>query len=652
MRIALLAAVSAVATPLGAADRPKLFAPPEVGGFVELRSEIERERRERDGVVFLDGDRLEFQQILHLDVDGFVYHPRFVDYDVGTEFALVRDGNGGDFASGGSRVLGGGDFRVTFLRDHPYSLSLYGMSGEDEVERLFAPPLDISRRAYGASLAFQKGWLPFWLSYDHTSWEQEEDSSQFESGREEVLDAFRALSRYRVGRSSGELSYRLQYRESRLAPDIQEQLVRATNYTDLDAGGRKTFTGSFQWTDRTGRGELVPGAAPQDRESLSARGLVTLRHSDRFSTEYDAEFHGIETNGARLSHQLYGSLFTTGEVRARVEDASFGNIRTYEARLREEYRKRIGNGRYLQITLAPLLSLTQTEPGSDAGLQIGESHVLVDALPITLNRRYPDPATVVVTDQSGLVVYVEGLDYAVSALGSLVEVVRIPTGSIADGEAVLVDYEYRLGGEGDVLSTDLRVGTKLSFMDWRPFDFVQLYWDFVSQEDKKLSGDVDQTLESRRQMLAGAEASWEWGSAEMEYESDTSDLRAFWSLSQSVTLKAPPSWSWTANLRGTHRRIVYEYPDTAVSYLTLIASARRRLPWRGQLEIQLEWQKSAWEDSGLSQANDSSGFALEASLRFWYRALEFELVGRWSGIEYTEQIERVDSLLLRVRRPF
>jgi probable HAF family extracellular repeat protein len=94
---------------------------------------------------------------------------------------------------------------------------------------------------------------------------------------------------------------------------------------------------------------------------------------------------------------------------------------------------------------------------------LDEPHVMVSLQPVLL--REPDiiASSIVVTDENGMIVYDEGLmgDYTVNQIGGGIETElrRTPFSNIADGQLVLVDYEYELAGNNSALSTSVSVQT-------------------------------------------------------------------------------------------------------------------------------------------------------------------------------------------------
>jgi hypothetical protein len=99
----------------------------------------------------------------------------------------------------------------------------------------------------------------------------------------------------------------------------------------------------------------------------------------------------------------------------------------------------------------------------DTGFVFDEPHVMVGLQPVLLRQQDVIASSIVVTDENGSIVYGEGPlgDYVIFEVGGGIEtqLSRTPFSDIADGQLVLVDYEYELVRHGGMLSTGASVQT-------------------------------------------------------------------------------------------------------------------------------------------------------------------------------------------------
>jgi hypothetical protein len=92
--------------------------------------------------------------------------------------------------------------------------------------------------------------------------------------------------------------------------------------------------------------------------------------------------------------------------------------------------------------------LIDNRPNEDTAFVFDERHVMVGLQPVLLLQPGIIASSIVVTDENGSVMYLEGGlgDYVVIETGGSIEtqLSRTPISDIVDGQLVLVDYEYEL----------------------------------------------------------------------------------------------------------------------------------------------------------------------------------------------------------------
>ena len=77
---------------------------------------------------------------------------------------------------------------------------------------------------------------------------------------------------------------------------------------------------------------------------------------------------------------------------------------------------------------------------------IDEAHIFVDPLQVILENKFIDPASIVVSDSTGLAIYTENDDYTIAQINDWTELHPTPFGvdlpNITDGQTLLVDYVF------------------------------------------------------------------------------------------------------------------------------------------------------------------------------------------------------------------
>jgi hypothetical protein len=111
----------------------------------------------------------------------------------------------------------------------------------------------------------------------------------------------------------------------------------------------------------------------------------------------------------------------------------------------------------------------------------------------------PDVDTVVVTNEPKTQTYVEGSDYRLVTVGATTTIERIITGSILDGEEVLVSYDFLTGGtvEYDTLVQSFSLNLGL-------FQWGNVYFQFSNLDNDVRSGTATTPLNDTRRFELGA----------------------------------------------------------------------------------------------------------------------------------------------------
>jgi hypothetical protein len=258
----------------------------------------------------------------------------------------------------------------------------------------------------------------------------------------------------------------------------------------------------------------------------------------------------------------------------------------------------------------------------------------------------------VVTDEIGSIVYDEGPagDYIVNQVGDGIqtELVRTPISNIADGQRVLVDYEYELPGDGDTLPWGVSVHGFLSFLDhWG------VYARFDTLDFHVLSGDKDDLrLNDFNRYVAGLEFNGPWFAASAEFEENDATFGPFRGYSGSASFFTDGTQSWNARLNADydHRNHTDDLGET-VDRFSMSGSASKQFFKRGLLEAEGGWQRARWSGQ-TGDANDIDAVRVKLKYSWWYGKVEVKIETGFAQILRPTEDRRVYRADLRVRRVF
>jgi hypothetical protein len=606
----------------------------EAGFFTDLQ---DRSRSVSDGSEF---DRVELSQLLRLNTHGYIYHPRFMTFDTGVQIEAIQ----GLAGQSDDRFLWGGNFQFNFLQAHANSLSVYGTRVESEASRQFSETYDLTNELYGVTYFKKWGWLPFDLSYQHSSISGGVDN-QLDDTRDRVIFD----GRYSFTEQSyGKLGYDLAYEDIR-GRDIRRQSLLANNLSYFGDVGNKTLRTDLRlFEERDGR------------RIRNANGSTEFdwRHSDTLRTRYYFngrwdEFGSQETTNLDanffLDHQLYESLQSGLEIFGHVEDSSFRERQEFGGRISQNYSKKLRDWGRLSVLLSPHASVAYNQLDEDTAFVVDEVHVLIGFQPVVLGQQDIIASSIVVTDSNGSIIYDEGSDYIVNQTGGgfTTTIERAPFSDIADGERVLVDYEFELLGDADLVTAGVHFNTSLQFLEhWTVFGRYE-HLDF-----HVLSGDKDDLrLNDYDRYSGGMSFGARWFAAKVEVENNDARITPSWGYSGSASLFTYGMQSWSGRLNANYSYLNQQNQGPTVKRYSMTGVASKRFFKWGMLEAEGGWLRGRWSGES-SDSNDIDSFYVNLRYSWWYGKVEVKVDTGFAQILRPTEDRKVYQFNLRLRRVF
>jgi hypothetical protein len=430
----------------------------DIDGYVEVLGR----RRDREQDLKLstrDTESTEtiFEENLKIGTEGYIYHPNFLEFMAAGLVGLTQRDYEEVVAGMPRSTRDDGeilefDLSGHFLKRKEYPGLVYARQYRHLEPRLFQPSIETTTSNYGVLWQYISQKVPARLQIDHTELELDSIGSDEEQGQQRNtsfqfdigynFSAHNALSFYyrheRVSEKPFELAYyqddvglghrwdfgdnhqhRLQsdvtYLEQRGTFDIQhfqwEEQLRLNHTEKLRSWFRWEFVDRLQGS--------IAAIEPIDERSYSLSGT--------------------------LEHELYESLVTqiTGYYQ-KQEFADGLNIDRYGGRASFNYRKKNRLG-VLRASYQAGFD-RQERSGSDQLVEVlDERHTFRDPDPVVLSGTQVDTSSIFITAEDRVTTYLRGRDYTIMRVGERLEIRRVPSGRIADGETVLVDYVFLIG---------------------------------------------------------------------------------------------------------------------------------------------------------------------------------------------------------------
>ena len=415
---------------------------------MELAYELEEEERKS---ALNDSKNLshEFKERLTLQTRGWIYHPALCKLTLRfepewTQATETQDDQTEEKYDDYSPAY---FVDATFLESKPYNLYLFGQRNQTTINSAFAHRNETQTDSYGGSLRYKSPRLPLDLSYAHL--ESEQTGFYIST---ETSDDWRLHVAHHADQSTTRLSSVYTDRDRSIQGFTTHSLTSDSeirNYYDF--GTEKTVRLESNITYRRTESDLYATS------NLRFDEFLDWEHSPTLKTAYVANYNRIESNGfdsqsksfdAQLTHLLYENLTTTLGLQAEDDEYGADTETIYGARLNMRYLRDIPWGT-LTVQVGQSYEATYRDFDQQFIQIVDEQQVLSDSSVTLLGQENVDLDSIEVTDLTGTIVYVPGVDYILSSIETFVRIRRTPFGAIADGQTVLISYRYERSPDYD-----------------------------------------------------------------------------------------------------------------------------------------------------------------------------------------------------------
>ncbi|MBN1475535.1 hypothetical protein JXA47_02160 [Candidatus Sumerlaeota bacterium] len=609
---------------------PQPFAVTDWGGELGFEFIWRREEQTSDRGNDFSRELRRFEECIELTAEGFVYHPLFIEYDALVRFGLLQHRFEADPGDSGSDnlFLNEYDITVRVLQEKPVSLRVRSQRRDDVVRDLFSDVIEFEEMSHGIDVIFTNSLIPSRLSLTHRDYEQRGFSSDSDSTLDTVewvshlLPASRAPTDFHwLHRDYGEdFTGRNSGITLRRRTDLTSHDLSATNVWRIDRDGRLRLTTSGRFYDQTGSTEVR-----QWRASERLDYEITPRLDSHLSYAYDqveTEAQTTRTHRARagLHHRLYESLDTFAEARWRNTSFGGGDDETsVGGGIRFAYRKRTPRGLLSAGYSFDVDRIDRGAGGTNRSVT-DEQVVLLDGVITFLERSDILINSIVVSDVTGLIVYVRDLDYRIIPVGDRFQIERIFGGAIANGELVLVDYTYFQ--PVDVAYVQIAQSFNVRH-DWQRglLEGLALQYRLADLRSSGDTGGID-LLEFTSHTF-GMNYRWRWLEWIEEVEIFDANISPRNSLRSALHAHFSP-WHRTRARAGIEYLII-DFTDSGeedTDLLTLSTDLRTQLGRRTEWEIEALYRVERGR-------NDEDNFGVASTLRWAWRRLTAEVGFRW-----------------------
>jgi hypothetical protein len=583
------------------------------------------------------------RQKLDIRSRGWAYHPALVIFDMGLrpEFRQTRENKKSGEGSSDDQDADflGYHLDTTWLQQKPYTVNLYTSRDKSETTSTLAATTETTTKVDRGRLMLKYPVLPTTMTLER----READTEAFFRTVDENT-SFRIESEKETQNSRTTLDME--------AREQERQIVGSRNSTDrfqaflrntYNFGNKSSLISGLEYSDSDG----------DTRDTRIARisSRLRLQHRQNFSTHYYGRYDDRKENdfttksttlAAGLTHLLYENLTTSFNATGTRNEQSTGDLDTGTAHLNFRYRRSIPGGR-LRMDLGLRERIEDDQREADYTPVFDESHVFVGAsTQIFLDNANVDNSSIIVTDSTGIITYVEGIDYVVDTVGDSTRITRDPFGGIGDNQLVLVSYRYDSDPPHKIGLTTVNFGTSAHL-----FDMLTLSYQRGDSKERLISGELNREKTDDTIQRAYAELEYKWSTTHAEVEDRDSTTTPLKRFLVRQTLKFRPG-------RRIQMSVGADYGETELQdtgETTKSTGANATLTWRigpGMLRARAFGRRNRsstqrWESKGLIST-------YEWRYGAWYPVIRYEYLDDVNEISDDKRKRHI--LYFEIKRTF
>jgi hypothetical protein len=411
-----------------------------------------------------------------------------------------------------------------------------------------------------------------------------------------------------------------------------EETVRDTERFTLTTGNRMGGEGQVRIDQTT---FLIHRNDPEVTD-ISFAPVIRWAHSPKWQSIYRYRFSeterpesDFENRTEALSASLNYSPSTTfnGGLRADFDrsdevDRLTQKARGLTAQANIKHKSSVGQ---LNMTMGLGYRLDDRVSQSPRVIVEEESVTFIGTAPIPLSRDFVVAETVFVENATGTQTYIEGIDYLLSVIGSTTRIERIISGSILDGETVLVSYEAETGGTFGFSEIDQNLS-----INYRFARFHTIFFRYDNSRPNLQSGEPTLPFNSveafeiglREQIPLRSSGAEIFGEA--RYRRQDEDINPYNQTSLSLSINAPLS-SKVKMAASVSRSVTDNLLSDEDSDMTVFNA---NVTWQPRVNLSIRAEGTYDEDTGGTILRSSTRWRVTANWRVrkislrldtWYR---------------------------------
>ncbi len=510
---------------------------------------------------------------IFLNGHGFVYHPNFLTLDVGGGPILSRQSFSGESgADSNTATQYNLTMRATLLKDKPFRGSLYFDHLNPTQSIAPGQIMTQENRRYGGEFSLLSPVTPVPLNFAYSHAESKG------RGSDRVVDdnteQFRVRADFSLGaRGTTQVQYQALRQASITGASLLPILASRNDSegltvdTRLQLGGERAFdltqllainhrhyeAGALRVPDQSDWRLMLD---MRHKTNQQLQEFVTVDGSSNHQGDFNSNQRSL---AGGLNYRPKSGLQLASVIRGTVGDTDRFSNRTRGANGSVNYQEDLWQGT-LQSAYSMAVDWRSQQASSSTVPVLGESVQLSGTQFVALTNEHITTGSVMVSNAMRTQVFVENVDYVLTAVGTRVRVQRLVGGLILDGEQVLVDYQYDVGGTYTYRQVDQSFS-----LGWAYGRYFNISFRYLNSQPELLSGlstfplnPVSSTVWGVRGELPVLNVGWSVG-AGVEMEDRRETIAPFRRISSDAYLQNDELIGGFGNLRFGVRRTLVNY---------------------------------------------------------------------------------------------
>ncbi len=594
------------------------------------------------------------RETLVLSTAGWVGHRNLFQFDATGRLRISEEFLSSESAGqnrNSLELLSEFDTRGVFLGKSRFPFTIFGRRDQLLLTRSFGGTLDSTITEMGARLDYRSAIAPMNIEYRRRIQAQEDTFGNTGFDAQQHTIAYRGQYHPNANHQlvwTYTLDFVTETGTLRPVNSFRRQDAVLTHDYSFGEDNRDSIRSDLRFFENTGDFQV---------RRLRLNEILRFKHGPNLDTRYEylfdqqvrPEFTQTMHRGlARVEHRLFESLVTIAQAGGEYITSTDGDFTSKAGfgLLDTRYSKRVPCGKIY----ATFTSNADWRNESDRGGSVPVSDVLLNFDSAGLSkiiRRNIDSASVVVTDPTGLITFVENLDYRVRQLGDRTEIRLVPGGDILSGDTVLADYIFTPDPANTTVTTSFS-GSLRYTLEQTPMRGLSPFVRYFNQRQSRNSeGSFILPVSDISDLVFGLEYDTRSLSLRAQREIRNSSLSPFVEtlFEGQYTARAGASGAFSLNLR-------YDDIDrTDENFCTKVSSLTAR--WNGRILQELSGDMLFI----LRREQDSAGpdsFAFEQRLNLTWRRGQTEIFAsvRNSFVDSSATDTHSKVFLIGYRRSF